>query len=101
MSRHVALLRGINVGGNNLIKMPALKACFEAQGSGGGQGSEIPSSRGDPGGSCQLAVRIVTIPSEHYLVGLPLSWRQTGVYQGRILTIHGGCLTIRVGVVLV
>ncbi|SRR6266700_2899610 len=32
MGRYVALLRGINVGGNNLIKMPALKACFEAQG---------------------------------------------------------------------
>jgi hypothetical protein len=31
-TRYVALLRGINVGGNNLIKMPALKACFEAQG---------------------------------------------------------------------
>ena len=30
MSRYVALLRGINVGGKNLIKMPALKACFEA-----------------------------------------------------------------------
>jgi uncharacterized protein (DUF1697 family) len=30
--RYVALLRGINVGGKNLIKMPALKACFEAQG---------------------------------------------------------------------
>ena len=29
---YVALLRGINVGGSNLIKMPALKACFEAQG---------------------------------------------------------------------
>lgn len=29
---YVALLRGINVGGKNLIKMPALKACFEAQG---------------------------------------------------------------------
>jgi uncharacterized protein (DUF1697 family) len=29
---YVALLRGINVGGNNLIKMPALKACFEGQG---------------------------------------------------------------------
>jgi uncharacterized protein (DUF1697 family) len=29
---YVALLRGINVGGNNLIRMPALKACFEAQG---------------------------------------------------------------------
>jgi uncharacterized protein (DUF1697 family) len=32
MSRYVALLRGINVGGNNLIKMTALKACFEKQG---------------------------------------------------------------------
>jgi uncharacterized protein (DUF1697 family) len=30
--QYVALLRGINVGGNNLIKMPDLKACFEAQG---------------------------------------------------------------------
>jgi uncharacterized protein (DUF1697 family) len=30
--RYVALLRGINVGGKNLIKMPALKACFEAGG---------------------------------------------------------------------
>ena len=32
MDRYVALLRGINVGGNNLIRMPALKACFEKQG---------------------------------------------------------------------
>ena len=32
MTRYVALLRGINVGGNNLIPMPALKAAFEAQG---------------------------------------------------------------------
>jgi len=31
MNRYVALLRGINVGGNNLIKMTALKACFEKQ----------------------------------------------------------------------
>jgi uncharacterized protein (DUF1697 family) len=30
----VALLRGINVGGNNLIKMSALKECLEAQGFG-------------------------------------------------------------------
>jgi uncharacterized protein (DUF1697 family) len=29
---YVALLRGINVGGSNLIKMPALKTCFEGQG---------------------------------------------------------------------
>jgi uncharacterized protein (DUF1697 family) len=29
---YVALLRGINVGGKNMIKMPALKACFEAGG---------------------------------------------------------------------
>lgn len=27
--KYVALLRGINVGGNGLIKMPALKSCFE------------------------------------------------------------------------
>jgi uncharacterized protein (DUF1697 family) len=32
--RHVALLRGINVGGANLIKMSALKTCFEDQGFG-------------------------------------------------------------------
>jgi uncharacterized protein (DUF1697 family) len=30
--RSVALLRGINVGGKNLIRMPALKACFEENG---------------------------------------------------------------------
>ena len=32
MSRYVALLRGINVGGKNLLKMSALKACFEQHG---------------------------------------------------------------------
>jgi len=32
MNQYAALLRGINVGGNNLIKMTALKACFEALG---------------------------------------------------------------------
>ena len=32
MARYVALLRGINVGGKNLIGMPALKASFEAEG---------------------------------------------------------------------
>lgn len=32
MGRYVALLRGINVGGNNIIKMTDLKACFAKQG---------------------------------------------------------------------
>jgi uncharacterized protein (DUF1697 family) len=32
MPGYLALLRGINVGGKNLIKMPALKACFDARG---------------------------------------------------------------------
>jgi uncharacterized protein (DUF1697 family) len=32
MATYVALLRGINVGGKNLIRMPALKACFEESG---------------------------------------------------------------------
>jgi uncharacterized protein (DUF1697 family) len=31
MTSYVALLRGINVGGSNLIKMAALKTCFEAE----------------------------------------------------------------------
>lgn len=31
MNRYVALLRGINVGGNHMIPMAALKTCFEAQ----------------------------------------------------------------------
>lgn len=30
--KYVALLRGINVGGNNIIKMAALKECFEKNG---------------------------------------------------------------------
>lgn len=30
--KYVALLRGINVGGNNLLSMPKLKAAFEKQG---------------------------------------------------------------------
>ncbi len=32
MGQYLALLRGINVGGNNLIRMTELKTCFEAQG---------------------------------------------------------------------
>jgi uncharacterized protein (DUF1697 family) len=31
-TRYVALLRGINVGGKNLIRMPQLQACFEEAG---------------------------------------------------------------------
>ena len=34
MAQYVALLRGINVGGNNLIKMTELRRCFEALGFG-------------------------------------------------------------------
>lgn len=32
MTRYLALLRGINVGGKNIIKMADLKACFESLG---------------------------------------------------------------------
>ena len=32
---YVALLRGINVGGKNIIKMADLRDCFESEGSGG------------------------------------------------------------------
>jgi uncharacterized protein (DUF1697 family) len=34
MARFVALLRGINVGGNNVIRMADLRACLEADGFG-------------------------------------------------------------------
>jgi len=34
MATHLALLRGINVGGNNPIKMADLRACFEEDGFG-------------------------------------------------------------------
>src|SRR5262245_9026917 len=34
MTQYVALLRGINVGGNNLIKMTDLKDCFQSLGLG-------------------------------------------------------------------
>ena len=34
MASHVALLRGINVGGNNVIRMADLRACLEADGFG-------------------------------------------------------------------
>src|SRR5882672_5777503 len=32
MGKYVALLRGINVGGKNMIKMTELKVCFEKMG---------------------------------------------------------------------
>jgi uncharacterized protein DUF1697 len=32
MARYVALLRGINVGGSNIIRMADLRACLEADG---------------------------------------------------------------------
>jgi uncharacterized protein (DUF1697 family) len=32
MTEYVELLRGINVGGKNIIKMTELKACFEEMG---------------------------------------------------------------------
>ena len=35
MGLYVALLRGINVGGNNIVPMPRLRACFEESGFGG------------------------------------------------------------------
>ena len=34
MTRYIALLRGVNVGGKNIIKMADLKAAFEARGFG-------------------------------------------------------------------
>ena len=61
MSQYVALLRGINVGGNNLIKMIELKACFEAAGL-SGRGHVHPERqralRGERAEARQLTRRI-------------------------------------------
>ena len=61
MKQYVALLRGINVGGNNLIKMPELKRHFEKQGFGRVQ-TYIQSGNvlfeADVGPSGQLAARL-------------------------------------------
>jgi uncharacterized protein (DUF1697 family) len=53
MDRYVALLRGINVGGKNIIPMASLKACFEKAGFDAvttyiQSGNVIFSSRGAP-----------------------------------------------------
>jgi uncharacterized protein (DUF1697 family) len=61
MSQYVALLRGINVGGNNMIPMAALRTCFEAQGLEGVvtyiQSGNVLFSAGEPA-SAKLARRI-------------------------------------------
>jgi uncharacterized protein (DUF1697 family) len=69
MSRYVALLRGINVGGKNLIKMTELKTCFEKQGFGDvvtytQSGNVLFTSRGP--GSEQLARRIEAVIAETF-----------------------------------
>jgi uncharacterized protein (DUF1697 family) len=62
MSRYVALLRGINVGGNNLIKMAALKACFEKQGFADVatyiQSGNVLFTASGPGAAAKLALGI-------------------------------------------
>jgi uncharacterized protein (DUF1697 family) len=67
MARYVALLRGINVGGNNLIKMPALRESFERQGFTDvatyiQSGNVVFSSRASRG----LEKRIETVLSEEF-----------------------------------
>ena len=69
MIRCVALLRGINVGGKNLIKMPALKAAFEADGFGDvatyiQSGNVLFSS--DQSGTAQLTDRIEAMLAEAF-----------------------------------
>jgi uncharacterized protein (DUF1697 family) len=60
--RYVALLRGINVGGHNLIRMVDLKGCFERLGFAGVttyiQSGNVLFSSGEPG--VTLAPRIET-----------------------------------------
>lgn len=68
-SRHVALLRGINVGGKNVITMAALRACFEDHGFEDvttliQSGNVVFSSRGSARG--ELTLRIEAMLSEAF-----------------------------------
>jgi uncharacterized protein (DUF1697 family) len=69
MGRYVALLRGINVGGNNLVKMTELKRCFEALGFGDVvtyiQSGNVLFESGDEQ-PAMLADRIETALSERF-----------------------------------
>jgi uncharacterized protein (DUF1697 family) len=69
VTRYVALLRGINVGGKNLIRMPALKAAFEDDGF-GNVSTYIQSGNvlfDAPGGSsAQLTARIEKMLAEAF-----------------------------------
>jgi uncharacterized protein (DUF1697 family) len=69
MATYVALLRGVNVGGKNLIRMPALKAAFEADGFQQvttyiQSGNVLFSSSGDR--SAELARRIEKLLAEAF-----------------------------------
>jgi len=71
MGSHVALLRGINVGGKNLIKMPALKACFEENGFLGAStyiqsGNVIFDARGSAAALTARIERILADAFDHY-----------------------------------
>jgi hypothetical protein len=83
MTRYVALLRGINVGGRNPIKMTALRTCLE-QGCGDhvalrtGQLDHRPIASGDPLGRDKLT----DVPEAP-----PVERRQLPLRQGRAL--HG------------
>ena len=61
-SRHVALLRGINVGGRNPIRMAHLKACFEECGFHGVatyiQSGNVVFETGDGSGVTQLTTEV-------------------------------------------
>ena len=70
MPGYVALLRGINVGGRNLIKMPALKACFEAGGfaevatyiQSGNVLFTSPETRAFGGRSLRIVLAVIDLP---------------------------------------
>lgn len=80
MTTYVALLRGINVGGKNLIRMPALKASFETLGFEDvstyiQSGNVLFASRGSS--SAALTRRIET------MLGATFDYRPTVVVRSR------------------
>jgi uncharacterized protein (DUF1697 family) len=80
MGQYVALLRGINVGGNNLIKMAELKACFEKQGFRGVatyiQSGNVLFTSGDSGNELCRRIEAVLTKTFDYRASVVLRTRK-------------------------
>jgi uncharacterized protein (DUF1697 family) len=93
MAQYVALLRGINVGGNNRIKMPELRRCFEALGL-GNVATYIQSGNvlfeAAQAGPARLSARIEAALSERFGYQARIVLRSHGQMRAIVADAPGG-----------